>query len=321
MRVCYLSLKRLCVALALLCGLLVVFWNYDSMKNTINAPQIISELDAELYAFTELTRPPSNDSRLEHRVLGAKEPLESSPDDPHICVLVSTYEPYGNKLVTMLTSLFVSGYPNMKAILLDTDSKIDSTYWMEDTAKVVNGIYEKDYVVTANITQRDILKRYTNAQTGVKADYGYILTDEVIFQIMREREIAGKLGTKPECDYFMATNGDNLYSPDMVSALLYYLRQDYDIVSFEFTSRYPIHAGNANNQLRIFHPRRSDQQVSTQFLVEYIDKGACCFKADTMESYNMTFSFRWFSPNPKDAATWDGMMISQSIVCMYSILG
>ncbi len=222
MRVCYPYFKRSCVALALLCGLLVVFWNYDSMKNTTNAPQITSELDAEL-CVSESTHPSPYDSYLEHRVLGAKEPLESSPDDPHICVLVSTYEPHGNKLVTMLTSLFVSGYPNMKAILLDTDSKIDSTYWMEDTAKVVNGIYEKDYVVTANITQRDILKRYTNAQTGVKADYGYILTDEVIFQIMREREIAGKLGTKPECDYFMATNGDNLYSPDMVPALLYYL--------------------------------------------------------------------------------------------------
>ncbi len=259
MRECYPYSKRSCVALALLCGLLVVFWNYDWLKDTINTPQIISELDAELYSSTELTRPPSNDLRLEHGLLGAKEPLESSPDDPHFCVLVSTYKPQGNKLLTMLTSLFVLEYPYMKAILLDTDSKINSTPWMKDTAKVVNGVYKKEYVVTANITQRDILKKYPNALTGVTNDYGYILTDEILHQIFKEREVARELGIKPECDYFMATNGDNLYSPDMVPALLNYMRKDYDIVAFHFVSRY---LWRESKELRIFKPHRYDQQVN-----------------------------------------------------------
>ncbi len=299
MRECYPYSKYLCVALTLLFGLLVIFWHHDWMKNTTNAPGITSELDAEFYA--------PNDSPLDHDgLLGVKEPLESCPDDPHFCVLVSTYEPHGNKLVTMLTSLFVSEYPYMKAILLDTDSEIDSTPWMKDTAKIVNEIFEKEYVVTANATQRDVLEKYTNNQTGVTDDYGYILTDEVIQQILKERKIARELGTKPECDYFMATNGDNLYSPDMIPALLYYFRQDYDIVSFDFTSRYASAPGDANNQQRVFKPNREDQQLYTQFLIEYIDKGACCFKADTLKSNDMSFAFRWFSPTPKSAVTWDG---------------
>ncbi len=108
----------------------------------------------------------------------------------------------------------------MKAILLDTDEKIDSTSWMKDMANVVNGIFEKEYVVTANITQRDVLQKYTENITGVKSDFGYILTDEIISDLLKERDLAIELGnTKPECDHFMTTNGDNLHGPGMIPTL------------------------------------------------------------------------------------------------------
>ncbi len=40
----------------------------------------------------------------------------------------------------------------------------------------------------------------------------------------------------------------------------------------------------------------------------YIDKGACCFKADFMKVNNLSFAFRWFSPEPKSAVNWDGII-------------
>ncbi len=151
----------------------------------------------------------------------------------------------------------------MKAILLDTDGKIDSTPWMKDMANVVNGIFEKEYVVTANITQRDMLQKYTENITGVESDFGYILTDETISDLLKERDLAIELGsTKPECDYFMTTNGDNLYEPGMIPTLLYYLRQDYGIVGFDFTSRYAADPVPEDFPDRIFKLYRKDQQVS-----------------------------------------------------------
>ncbi len=40
--------------------------------------------------------------------------------------------------------------------------------------------------------------------------------------------------------------------------------------------------------------------------MQYIDKGAACFKTETMRGRNLSFAFRWFSPEPKEAFMWDG---------------
>ncbi len=180
-----------------------------------------------------------NDSFIASGVRGDNQPLESTPDDPHLCILVSTYKRHSAKLIPLLTSFFVTEYPHIKAILLDTDGSVDSMPCLKDVAKVVNGIFEKEYVVTANITQRDVLKKYTQEVTGVVSDYGYILTDLIIHDILKKRELAKESNdTKPECDFLLTTNGDNLYGPDIVPALLYYMKKGYDMTGFDFISHY-----------------------------------------------------------------------------------
>jgi hypothetical protein len=53
-------------------------------------------------------------------------------------VLVSTYAKHGLKLTALLTSLLSSGYPNIDLILLDTDTKSNSTEWLLAVAELVN---------------------------------------------------------------------------------------------------------------------------------------------------------------------------------------
>ncbi len=196
---------------------------------------------------------------------GAKDPMESIPEDPHLCILVSTYKCHSVKLITLLSSFFVTEYPHMKAILLDTDKVIDSTAWLKDMANAVNVLFEREYVVTANITQRDILRKYSKKITGVGDDFGYIISDEIMSDILKKRDLARELNdTKLECDYFMVTNGDNVYGPDMMPALLHYMRENYDMVGFDFTSRYPHGVSKVIEPERTFKTRRKDQQVGLE---------------------------------------------------------
>ncbi len=51
---------------------------------------------------------------------------------------------------------------------------------------------------------------------------------------------------------------------------------------------------------------RTTSQMFTRFYKQYIDKGSACFKTETMREHNLNFAFRWFSPEPKSATTWDG---------------
>ncbi len=246
----------------LVCGFLLFgLPYYGGLKGFTNHFPNTARLGTKLTGDEFIIQWPDN-SYSASGVRGTKKPLESELKDPHLCILVSTYKPHALKLVSMLTSFSVSEYPYMKAILLDTDEKIDSTPWMKDVAKAVNGIFEKEYVVTANLTQRDMMQKYTETTTGVKSDYGYILTDVIISDLLKKRDLATEHNdSKPECDYFMTTNGDNLYGPGMIPALLYYLRQGYDIVGFDFTSRYAAGPIPAHFPDRIFKLDRKDQQV------------------------------------------------------------
>jgi hypothetical protein len=52
----------------------------------------------------------------------------------------------------------------------------------------------------------------------------------------------------------MLTNGDNLYSSNLLPAALPYMRKRIDLIAFEFLSRY-----NQKNPSMVDHPGRKDQ--------------------------------------------------------------
>eukprot|EP00953_Heterococcus_sp_UTEX-ZZ885_P028287 15091-Heterococcus_DN1.PRE.1 len=171
-------------------------------------------------------------------------------NDPQICVLVSTYIKHGLRLTALIASLLSSGYPYMDVILLDTDTTRNSTQWMVDTAKALNSRSnvpsQRETVHLSQYTQRYIQERYPHVTSP---DYGYLLSDVILYE---ELDIMPGL---PKCDYIMLTNGDNLYSSSLVSATMEFMREQIDLIGFEFTSRYEM-----NNTTKVVdHPFRKDQ--------------------------------------------------------------
>jgi hypothetical protein len=90
-----------------------------------------------------------------------------------ICVLVSTYQKHGLKLLALITSLISTSYPYIDIILLDTDVKLHSVQWMQDNARVLNkrsnDANKRDIVHVSTYSQRYVQERYP---TITVPDYG-----------------------------------------------------------------------------------------------------------------------------------------------------
>jgi hypothetical protein len=91
-----------------------------------------------------------------------------------VCMLVSTYEQHGLRLTALITSLLASGYPNMDIILLDTDTKLNSSAWLHATAEFINTHSDlnatRDVVHISERTQRCIKDLFPEV---IGPDFGY----------------------------------------------------------------------------------------------------------------------------------------------------
>ena len=88
-------------------------------------------------------------------------------------MLVSTYIKHGLGLTALLSSLLMTGYPYLDIILLDTDVNLDSSKWMQATARVLNSRSNKkgkrNVVHISARTQRDVKRDFDQIQGP---DYG-----------------------------------------------------------------------------------------------------------------------------------------------------
>jgi hypothetical protein len=93
----------------------------------------------------------------------------------------------------------------------------------------------------------------------------YLLSDLVIRDLRQSR-----VPHVPPCEYYMLTNGDNLYSSNLLPAALPYMRKRTDLIAFEFLSRY-----NQKNPSMVDHPGRKDQ-VRIVLSVIILLQSSCC---------------------------------------------
>eukprot|EP00953_Heterococcus_sp_UTEX-ZZ885_P014744 8327-Heterococcus_DN1.PRE.1 len=170
-------------------------------------------------------------------------------NDPQVCVLVSTYMKHGLRLTALIASLQAISYPFIDVILLDTDATRNSTQWMSDTANAFNSRSndpnKRKTVHLSQYTQRYIKERFPAVTAK---DYGYLLSDLVLYEELNT------MPDLPQCTYIMLTNGDNVYSSNLLPATVAYMRAKYDLIGFEFTSRYLI-----KNSKAVDHSGRKDQ--------------------------------------------------------------
>lgn len=201
--------------------------------------------------------------------------------DPHLCVLVSTYVDHGLSLTALVASLFATEYPHLDIFLLDTDMVKDSREWMDRTAEVFNDRWgsagKRKQVHVSTRTRRTVAELYPNLEEN---DYGYLLSDYVIDDLRQ-----GKYAGVSKCNYFMLTNGDNLYHASLIPETLRYMRKGYDLIGFAFSTRYTM-----KNDV-VVHRNEPNQQYKVVFAVDRIDKGAAIFNASSTEDINFAKRF------------------------------
>ncbi|CAM9599785.1 unnamed protein product [Chrysoparadoxa australica] len=218
-------------------------------------------------------------------------------DDPQVCVLVSTYSGHGLSLLGLATSLLSSAYPFLDLILLDTEPRRDSTTYLEATAHVINemtlGLTGRKVAHISPLAQKHIIDHFPSVTAP---DYGYILSD-LLMQHSLHKGTSDMLADVPPCDYFLLTNGDNLYSPYLMPSLLKYLRAGVDLIGFDFTSHYQRQVkkqiGDMTKTTILQH-----QTLHCQFKVSHIDKGAALIRAKTLWDLDATLVLHLLRDNP-----------------------
>src|SRR5690349_3285689 len=63
--------------------------------------------------------------------------------------------------------------------------------------------------------------------------FRFLLSDLVIDDLRHLR-----VPNVPPCEYYLVTNGDNLYSSSLIPASIHLMRDGVDLIGFEFISRY-----------------------------------------------------------------------------------
>eukprot|EP00026_Physarum_polycephalum_P012256 Phypoly_transcript_12546.p1 GENE.Phypoly_transcript_12546~~Phypoly_transcript_12546.p1 ORF type:complete len:312 (+),score=25.20 Phypoly_transcript_12546:101-1036(+) len=191
--------------------------------------------------------------------------------DPTVCVVIRTYAGHRSSLPGLITSLASNDYPNMHLYLVDTDGDFDDLPKYES---LFNMLYNREFVHVTNITKQYRYERFPNF---TKQDFGYAQTDLMIEQLATP-------GHPHKCDYFLVTNGDNLYSRDLMKHTIGFLRNGLDLVGFHFVSHY-CYSWATN-----YKPRTGCySQLYTEFIRFRIDLGAALFKKDRMLDLNINF--------------------------------
>ncbi|KAJ3347610.1 hypothetical protein HDU91_006738 [Kappamyces sp. JEL0680] len=148
---------------------------------------------------------------------------------------------------------------------------------VREIIKIFNSLIGFEMAKLLPITNTDAEK----LNPDYEKDFGYSHTDAAINYLL-ENEANYK------CDFFLFTNGDNLYSNKFIDDYLQHDFEDgYDIIIFDFISRYQSTiAGSWGDQ----HDDGTRKVVQSKFQRRYIDLGAFVIRASLMkEDPNLRF--------------------------------
>lgn len=114
-----------------------------------------------------------------------------------------------------------------------------------------------------------------------KSDYGYSYTDAAIFYLLNHSRTY-------LCDYFVFTNGDNLYAGGFVDFIADDMKNEFDIIGFNFISHYvrykPMNRGSEDLDDGTMHV------VDSEFEYANIDLGAFVIRAELLDLHkNLRF--------------------------------
>lgn len=175
-----------------------------------------------------------------------------------VCVLVRTYPKQEHQLIALLYSLLSTRTSSisLSVYLLNTHSGgVRDDSWMVPIIELLNRQFA-DAPVSI----------WSHNLTAISGFYGYDVTDAALAAVLAD-------GC---CTYLLITNGDNLYSVDLFSAVEPWITRQYDMIAWDFISH---------------HPRNgtSNLKIEVQLKRQHVDLGAVLFRADFVQAAGAKF--------------------------------
>lgn len=216
---------------------------------------------------------------------------------PAVCVVVRTFEGQRASLLPLVSSIAAGRPPaGLRVILADTDAATPFVGLPDLAATLSEVVFGDNTSVT--VTARTAVGARREFAQWAGEDYGYLLTDLVLENVLHERAHARATRLVADeaalpCHFVVVTNGDNLYHQQFFSAVLERaVEDDADVVATHFVSHYEwpgVTAGVPaweNVRLRgkcgTWRGGR-DTEVATALRPACIDLGAAAFKAAVLE--------------------------------------
>lgn len=191
--------------------------------------------------------------------------------DPVVCVVIRTYKNHKSTLPGLLGALGSNKYPHLHAFLVDTVGDFTD---MHKFADLFNSIFEREFVHVSDSTPTLARSRYPKFD---KADFGYLQTDLAIEQLSSPN-------SKIQCEYFIATNGDNLYTKELIYRTIESMRQKIDLIGFHFITHY------CYEKSEPWRPRPGCfSQHYTEFKLGRVDVGSALLRKDALIKYDANF--------------------------------
>ena len=191
---------------------------------------------------------------------------------PTLCVIVRTFQGQYDYLTITLLSLSYNPKSNIRMYLLLTD-ETSSVKDAQSIALNANNLIGQDMVSVLPITFQDahVLKNDT------ENDYGYSYTDAALNYLMKK-------DTTEQCQYFLITNGDNLYTKSFVDDYISKdMNESYDIIGYDFIS----HHKRISSQVdRYIYNDGSRVHVDADFVRSRLDLGAFIIKKEFLRQYD-----------------------------------
>ncbi|KAJ3305442.1 hypothetical protein HDV03_001536 [Kappamyces sp. JEL0829] len=238
------------------------------------------------------------------RFLATASPLRQAlgNQSKQLCVVARTY----HKTFPDLPSFILSLSQNTRkpiVYLLVTD-KNSSHSAVQVIADKVNGFLGYPMAQVLPVTAAEAAPHFNLDDPH---EYGYAYTDAAADLMLRDQQAY-------PCDYFIFTNGDNLYSKGLVDDYLAKdMEDDLDIVGFDFVSHHPRESAGTDRYIENDGTRIG---IRADFQMSFLDLGAFMIKASFMEQQQLRFvpiGLRYFQDHPYGPLFFaDGMLIEEA---------
>ncbi|KAJ3373489.1 hypothetical protein HDU91_006890 [Kappamyces sp. JEL0680] len=219
-------------------------------------------------------------------------PPEKQPGQ--VCVVARTFAKQYHMIPTFVLSLSQNSLkPSVYLVITDAESSVPEA---EAIVQKTNDFVGRRLASVLPITASDA-QRYFDLESG--QEYGYAYTDAAIDLLLANK-------ARYPCDYFLFTNGDNLYASGFIDDYLDRdMKQDLDIIAFDFISH---HKWSDARQEGYHVTDGTRVSINADFRTMHVDLGAFVIKAEFLAGHHL----RFVRAGQTDFFTADGSFIEQA---------